>query len=60
MNHKWEKTSIKTDKCKVCGCEREKHFAGKYSFYIYTRSSIITVNRFDCIDWGVENNKTID
>ena len=61
MNHKWDHTSKKNDKCKVCGCEREKHYTSdRSSFFIYTRSGIVSSNRIDCINWEVENSKTID
>ena len=57
MNHKWENNI-----CVRCGCEREKIGWGFGSMYLYTRSMIIKSNAKDlpCIDWEVENAKTID
>lgn len=53
MNHKWIK-----DKCVTCGCERQKIMG----LYIYSRSNMVAdeASSFPCIDWGVENAKTID
>jgi len=51
MNHKW-----KNNECTTCGCERNK----TYNNYFYSRSGMNFAFRPDCIDWEVENNKTID
>ena len=53
MKHKW-----KDNKCIVCGCNREKQFG----VFWYNRSGIFfRLNELpECINWEVENNKTID
>jgi len=53
MKHKW-----KDNICIRCKCKREK----LYGVYWYTRSGIVfgLNERPICIDWEVENNKTID
>ena len=53
LKHKWENNI-----CIRCGCEREKHSFG----YLYVRLSIIKskASELPCIDWDVENAKTID
>ncbi|MFD2824831.1 hypothetical protein ACFS5M_14205 [Lacinutrix iliipiscaria] len=53
MNHKWN-----NNKCTICGCEREKTF---YGYNYYRSGQIFGINkRPDCIDWELENKKTID
>jgi len=54
-NHKW-----KNNICVRCGCERE--YCTLSRVYIYSRSGIVTTiaKRLECIDWEVENSKTID
>lgn len=53
MNHKW-----KENKCTSCGAERYKSKFG----YSYARGiHFFGLNkRPDCIDWDLENSKTID
>ena len=51
--------------CTTCGCTRIKerrHLGGRIYFdYYYERSGIVFgFQRPDCIDWEIENNKTID
>lgn len=75
MKHKWITDQNPTDPegswpriveqkiCSVCGCRRWKTVAKNYQIYIYSRSGIVfPVNGGvpDCIDWEVENQKTID
>lgn len=61
MNHTWKKTSKLDDECKRCGCERTKHYICGQRVYMYCRSGIVFGSeRPDCIDWDVENSKTID
>ncbi len=56
MKHKW-----KDDICIRCGCKRELVKIPKfYAEYVYTRAGILFNNRPDCIDWVLENSKTID
>lgn len=57
MNHRWEKIDKKSAVCKVCGCERLR---GAYGMYIYARATQVKLDGFECIDWKVENSKTID
>jgi hypothetical protein len=53
MNHTW-----KDNKCTLCGCKRKKNRFG----YFYSRGmQLFGINyRPDCIDWELENSKTID
>ena len=52
MNHTW-----KNDKCGMCGCERRKISYG----YFYLREMIMFgMEKPNCIDWELENSKTID
>jgi len=57
MRHSW-----KDDVCVRCGCKRSMEYVGcKWTAYFYERSGIVYGwDRPDCIDWKVENNKTID
>ena len=61
MNHTWKKISKLDNECKRCGCEMSKHYIDGQRIYMYSRSGIIFgSDRPDCIDWEVENRKTID
>lgn len=71
MNHSWvkEKTPSEgfkeTHICKMCGCKRDMFLIKINDFYkkefIYSRSKMIFGDtRPDCIDWELENSKTID
>lgn len=55
MRHKW-----KNNICITCGCKREYISVGGWGEFIYTRSGITFESRPDCIDWDIENAKTID
>lgn len=57
MNHKWKKTEDK-QKCVCVNCKAERLIA--FAFVIYSRSGIVFNYRPDCIDWELENSKTID
>lgn len=56
MKHRWQTIDKKTAVCKVCGCERYR----TNGTYVYTRSGQAKIDGFECIDWNVENSKTID
>lgn len=62
MKHKWGKkfkdqTGMKSSKCNVCGMTKSE----QYGFTSYMRSGILYSNRLpECIDWEIENSKTID
>ncbi len=65
MNHKWSnkytKHELTSQDCKTCGCTRTPiYYRGKLLSYLYERSSIHYQHRPDCIDWELENSKTID
>ena len=61
MNHKWKKVTSTKHTCKVCECNREIIYIGNCKTYWYDRSGIIYSQvRPSCIDWKIENNKTID
>lgn len=50
--HKW-----KDNECTTCECTRE----GKRGTYVYRRSDMTFSQHLpDCIDWKVEDKKTID
>lgn len=52
MNHTWSE-----NKCTMCQAERNKVYGG----YTYYRGMMIFgMSRPDCIDWDLENSKTID
>lgn len=67
MRHKWIKNSDLKGVyiCKVCGCKRYmsfQNYKGKvFKNYIWERSGhILHLNSPECIDWKLENAKTID
>jgi hypothetical protein len=56
LNHKW-----KDNVCVTCGCKREYIMYTKtFGVYTYSRSGHTFDYRPDCIDWELENSKTID
>ena len=64
MKHKWEKLANDGDgnkqwKCKTCGCLK---VLGNYKFAQpdYERSGQMYSEYVECIDWELENSKTID
>ena len=65
MKHTWGKEYIKhtmeTQKCVMCGCERFPFRRKKIILgYGYSRSGLNLNDSPDCIDWDLENSKTID
>ncbi len=57
MNHKWVKIDKNHSECKVCGCEQEIFWFGKYPTILYSRSDMpFGETRPDCIEWDSENN----
>ncbi len=67
MNHKWgnkeKEGGLITQRCETCGCGRTPTYNNDNGWiigYIYERNSMVFRDRPDCIDWEVENAKTID
>ncbi|GAB3164771.1 hypothetical protein [Telluribacter humicola] len=64
MNHTWSPSTkattlekkVKVEECTICGCEKLMFPINTY----YRRSGMLFQSAPECIDWAVENAKTID
>jgi hypothetical protein len=64
-NHKYGKNISDNEyaaiqECIRCGCTRRINKGYGFSSISYIRNMIFFEKSPDCIDWKVENNKTID
>jgi hypothetical protein len=69
MNHSWKfdleykdrtRTFQKKKVCVTCGCEKFISTKHGHTIEVVERSGILFDRLPDCIDWEVENAKTID